>query len=263
MKHRKNKFGGMGGSKLGGIIAGPLKRVLVRFVPRLCDIITCPITHEIMTDPVIASDNITYEREAITTWIQDQRQQFPHRLPLSPQTSKPLLNLHLNNNILIKQLIDEIGTECRTITRLLETGRISPTKFERARAIAADLHRRGPAAISRFINRADTVELGLVIVMLLVIYTGIQLYGSIWAAATVAGGVATAEIRNARERKRISARLQEMQRRREYLAPLGRQADADWAAEQDQWRRRQWRDRIGRHAAAGLFGDEFDPMNVG
>ncbi|PRW57847.1 ankyrin repeat [Chlorella sorokiniana] len=29
----------------------------------------CPITHEVMTDPVIAADGTTYERQAIETWI--------------------------------------------------------------------------------------------------------------------------------------------------------------------------------------------------
>ena len=31
--------------------------------------LTCPITRELMVDPVIAADEHTYERAAITTWL--------------------------------------------------------------------------------------------------------------------------------------------------------------------------------------------------
>ena len=35
--------------------------------------IVCPITHEIMLDPVVAADAHTYERKAIETWLQQKK----------------------------------------------------------------------------------------------------------------------------------------------------------------------------------------------
>jgi len=47
----------------------------------LCpDAFRCPITHEIMTDPVVATDGFSYEREALLDWF---RQGNPHRSPMT------------------------------------------------------------------------------------------------------------------------------------------------------------------------------------
>ena len=43
---------------------------------------TCPITCELMDDPVVASDGHTYERRAIEQWFAKQR--------TSPKTGAPL-----------------------------------------------------------------------------------------------------------------------------------------------------------------------------
>ncbi|KAK9808919.1 hypothetical protein WJX72_006422 [[Myrmecia] bisecta] len=37
---------------------------------RTLDEMECPITHEVMTDPVIAADGYTYERSAIEAWFE-------------------------------------------------------------------------------------------------------------------------------------------------------------------------------------------------
>lgn len=59
----------------------------------------CPITHEIMKDPVIAEDGFTYERSAIQEWF-GQRSQT-----ISPMTNIEILP-DLNENVLLKERID-------------------------------------------------------------------------------------------------------------------------------------------------------------
>jgi hypothetical protein len=57
----------------------------------------CPITHEVMTDPVIGSDGITYERSAITYWLSKES--------VSPMTKQPMSLSDLKPNLAIKELI--------------------------------------------------------------------------------------------------------------------------------------------------------------
>lgn len=57
----------------------------------------CPITHEVMTDPVIGSDGITYERAAITQWLSKEQ--------ISPMTKQPMNITDLKPNLAIKELI--------------------------------------------------------------------------------------------------------------------------------------------------------------
>lgn len=59
----------------------------------------CPITMELMTDPVIASDGFSYEREAIESWLRQKQ--------LSPMTNEPLKNKDLLPNRQLKKLIDD------------------------------------------------------------------------------------------------------------------------------------------------------------
>tara|TARA_Y100000389_G_scaffold148109_2_gene147157 strand:- start:3415 stop:3855 length:441 start_codon:yes stop_codon:yes gene_type:complete len=61
------------------------------------DCMKCPIGHEMMIDPVIAEDGITYERKNIEHW-------FTYSLT-SPITRQNI-NSHLLPNLAIKQLIN-------------------------------------------------------------------------------------------------------------------------------------------------------------
>jgi hypothetical protein len=56
----------------------------------LYDSLTCPITHEIMIDPVIASDGYTYERRDITQVLNTTR--------VSPMTRERLTTTLLPNS---------------------------------------------------------------------------------------------------------------------------------------------------------------------
>ncbi|XP_040213837.1 WD repeat, SAM and U-box domain-containing protein 1 isoform X2 [Rana temporaria] len=58
----------------------------------------CPITWEIMKDPVIVSDGYSYERNAIESWISTRR--------TSPMTNLPLENLLLTPNRTLKMALN-------------------------------------------------------------------------------------------------------------------------------------------------------------
>ncbi|KAM9305674.1 WD repeat, SAM and U-box domain-containing protein 1 [Gastrophryne carolinensis] len=58
----------------------------------------CPITWEVMRDPVIASDGYSYERKAIENWINTRR--------TSPMTNLPLENLLLTPNRTLKMALN-------------------------------------------------------------------------------------------------------------------------------------------------------------
>ena len=59
----------------------------------------CPITHEIMTDPVVTADGQSYERYAIEQWLRHST--------LSPLTNEPLSHLALTPNMALRRLIRE------------------------------------------------------------------------------------------------------------------------------------------------------------
>lgn len=68
---------------------------------RTLDSFLCPITQEVMRDPVVAADGHSYERTAITHWLHGLR-----RLT-SPVTNLSLPSLALLPNYALKQAIDE------------------------------------------------------------------------------------------------------------------------------------------------------------
>ena len=59
----------------------------------------CPITFELMTDPVICADGNTYERSEITHWLSNHN--------TSPNTNAILAHRNLIPNLSVKKLIDE------------------------------------------------------------------------------------------------------------------------------------------------------------
>ena len=58
----------------------------------------CPITMELMNDPVICGDGHSYERSAIEMWLQNSDR--------SPKTNLPLQHLHLTPNHTLRMAID-------------------------------------------------------------------------------------------------------------------------------------------------------------
>jgi hypothetical protein len=63
--------------------------------------IRCPISLEVMRDPVIAGDGHSYERESIERWLQTHR--------TSPMTGRPLHSRNLIPNHRLRSLIDDLG----------------------------------------------------------------------------------------------------------------------------------------------------------
>ncbi|XP_058121391.1 uncharacterized WD repeat-containing protein alr2800-like [Anopheles ziemanni] len=61
---------------------------------------TCPITHELMKDPVFAEDGFTYERAAISEW-------FAREKAISPMTNLELSTDEVVENGKLKQQIDD------------------------------------------------------------------------------------------------------------------------------------------------------------
>ncbi|XP_077993545.1 WD repeat, SAM and U-box domain-containing protein 1-like isoform X2 [Glandiceps talaboti] len=59
----------------------------------------CPITREVMRDPVIASDGYTYERSSIEAWIINGKN-------TSPMTNNPLTGTSVTPNRMLKMLIE-------------------------------------------------------------------------------------------------------------------------------------------------------------
>lgn len=65
----------------------------------------CPITQEVMSDPVIAADGFSYEREAIQYWFDSGNR-------TSPMTNMPLSNLRLTSNQTLRNLIRAACDDC-------------------------------------------------------------------------------------------------------------------------------------------------------
>lgn len=66
----------------------------------MSELLCCPITHEVLREPVVAADGITYERKAITNWLATH--------DTSPMTNVVLSNKELHPNSLVKTLIEEL-----------------------------------------------------------------------------------------------------------------------------------------------------------
>ena len=67
-------------------------------LPEIPDVYLCPIRKELMRDPVIIEDGFSYEREAITKWLEEHN--------TSPVTGKILENHRMDSNIGLKKSID-------------------------------------------------------------------------------------------------------------------------------------------------------------
>ena len=78
----------------------------------------CPITHQMMVDPVITADGTTYDRSAIEAWFAMQTRRG--EAATSPLTGEPLANNHLLPNLIVRSLVREFAeayahqlSECR------------------------------------------------------------------------------------------------------------------------------------------------------
>ena len=70
----------------------------------------CPITHEIMEDPVISQDGHTYERSAIQQWFNMGKR-------ISPKTGARLLSTELMPNHTMRSLIQDLKSQMPVLAR--------------------------------------------------------------------------------------------------------------------------------------------------
>ena len=68
------------------------------------EILKCPISGEIMEDPVMSPGGHTYERKYIENWIQIKK--------ISPLTKKPLNKNDLRVNFAVKNMIETYNSNC-------------------------------------------------------------------------------------------------------------------------------------------------------
>ena len=83
----------------------------------------CPITHEVMSDPVVTADGQSYERNAIEQWLRHST--------LSPLTNEPLAHLNLTPNMALRRLIREWIAQREAANKA--TGRESHSHSRRGR----------------------------------------------------------------------------------------------------------------------------------
>ena len=76
------------------------KKKLKATVTNLSEQLKCPISRELMVDPVIAADGNTYERKEIERWLETR--------DTSPLTNQRLEHRFLTTNRAVKQQIEEL-----------------------------------------------------------------------------------------------------------------------------------------------------------
>ena len=82
------------------------KKKLKTTLSELSEIVMCPISHELMVDPVLAADGKTYERTEIERWLENH-------------DTSPVTNLRLQHQI----LIENHGAK-QQIEKLVESGEL-------------------------------------------------------------------------------------------------------------------------------------------
>lgn len=100
------------------------------------DAFLCPISHEVMRDPVITSDGHTYDRSSITRVFETSL--------LSPNTGLQLPDRRLLPNIALRRAMGEAG-----ITDLVPLVCVGPTSPEQAAEYAKEVIARSPSKESQ------------------------------------------------------------------------------------------------------------------
>ena len=84
------------------------------------DALQCPITLELMKQPVMACDGFTYERDAIESWLANNRP--------SPKTGEPLATTALFPNHGARQQISDLLDETRRLQAAIDASAEDETK---------------------------------------------------------------------------------------------------------------------------------------
>jgi hypothetical protein len=70
----------------------------------------CPLTYDVMKDPVMASDSITYERAAILQWIEISKEK---EVPLTSPITRGSLTEVLHPNIALREVLGELRSHLK------------------------------------------------------------------------------------------------------------------------------------------------------
>lgn len=117
----------------------------------------CPISADIMTDPVIAADGFSYERKAIEKWIRENNKQGHVN---SPKTGLPLEHLNLIPNPVLRDRIQACCDQFTEITvaktQPMETDPLSrvteaytgPADYKKTDFLEWELGRKGSKKMS-------------------------------------------------------------------------------------------------------------------
>ena len=84
----------------------------------------CPITHQVMEDPVVAADGHSYERDSIVRWMHDHT--------TSPLTNEPLFSEYLFSNITLRNLISVLWRSARELLAREQSDRLQALLAENA-----------------------------------------------------------------------------------------------------------------------------------
>ena len=129
--------------------------VKATFVPP--DHLVCPITLEVMDDPVICADGITYERSAITKWLEKHSTSPKTNLQLTNKTLIPNLSL----KIAIAQMKQDHPNWDSVKQQTLEVEERQCHKVEAAPA-AVTIECRDTSGDSLFIKINDNASISII-----------------------------------------------------------------------------------------------------
>mmetsp|Transcript_28910 Transcript_28910/g.81419 ORF Transcript_28910/g.81419 Transcript_28910/m.81419 type:complete len:231 (-) Transcript_28910:1453-2145(-) len=115
----------------------------------------CPITYEVMVDPVVASDGFTYERSAIVDWLR--------RHDTSPMTRQKISRYLHPNNALRQMISDHHGVQftcpaaATAATMVTFDGTDSPVQLQSRAVLITRRVRAGIDLVARLQWRAKLV----------------------------------------------------------------------------------------------------------
>lgn len=166
-------------------------------------IFLCPITHDVMMDPVVSADGYTYERAAIARWFETSRK--------SPVTGQILPHTDLVPNHSVRTLL-------KTLIDMTDDGRMAgleviATRSNSKRSPAAECRASESSALEASTQRSTVTERGNIAACAAV-------SAAVEAAAAAAASVASANAasRAAESRRHSQANSSEM-RSRAYSPP--------------------------------------------
>ncbi|CAG9319863.1 unnamed protein product [Blepharisma stoltei] len=113
------------------------------------DCFLCPITQELMQDPVIAADGHTYERKAIKRWLKTGNRR-------SPLTNESLTNMTFIENYLARSLIHEFIENQTKTTQSCDLIRNKEVEFKSKEKCLKDEINKKSQEINSLLSRLET-----------------------------------------------------------------------------------------------------------